>query len=168
MKKPLVIRSWLLWLVTVVLISYCSTPRSGGGDRIPGSEMRLRQEIVRYAERYEGTPYRYAGRDPKKGFDCSGFTYYVMDNFGIDLPTNSGAQENAGRKINLDDVNPGDLIFFRRKRNGNVFHVSLVVDKDQSGITVIHSVSRGVTIENITTSSYWSEKIATARNVVAQ
>lgn len=127
----------------------------------------FRLSIVDYAKEYQGTNYLYAGRDPKKGFDCSGFTYFVMDHFDISLSASSRAQEGQGRKISVNKVQPGDLIFFRRSADSNVFHVSLVVDNSSAGILVIHSTSRGVVIDNISKSSYWAPKISTARDVVS-
>jgi cell wall-associated NlpC family hydrolase len=122
---------------------------------------------VDYARTFLGTDYLYAGRDPKKGFDCSGFTYFVMDKFGISLSPSSRAQEGQGRKISVSRVQPGDLIFYRRSAASAVFHVSLVVANEADGIYVIHSTSRGVVVDNITTSSYWAPKISSARDVVS-
>jgi len=131
------------------------------------AEDNLRKDIIRYAQQFQGRPYLYAGKDPKTGFDCSGFTHFVMKEFDIDLSSSSRAQELQGTSIPLSSVKAGDLIFYRRPGNNSVFHVSLVVDKTQEGISVIHSTSRGVVIDNISTSSYWKPKISTARNVVS-
>jgi cell wall-associated NlpC family hydrolase len=133
----------------------------------PDREDRFRADIVRYAKQFQGRPYQYAGRDPRTGFDCSGFTHYVMDNFDIYLSPSSRAQEDQGQKIRVDQVQAGDLIFYRRSAGGRVFHVSLVVDNGPEGIEVIHSTSRGVVIDNISTSSYWAPKISTARDIVS-
>ncbi|MEM6377872.1 MAG: C40 family peptidase [Bacteroidota bacterium] len=130
-------------------------------------EQSFREEITTYAKRFLGTEYLYAGRDPKKGFDCSGFTYYVMDKFDISLSPSSRAQEGQGKSVRLSNVQPGDLIFYRRSAGSTVFHVSLVVANEPDGVRVIHSTSRGVVIDNISKSSYWKPKISTARDVVS-
>ena len=130
-------------------------------------EAAFRMDIVDYARTFLGTDYLYAGRDPKKSFDCSGFTYFVMDKCGISLSPSSRAQEGQGRKISVSRVQPGDLIFYRRSAASAVFHVSLVVANEADGIYVIHSTSRGVVVDNITTSSYWAPKISSARDVVS-
>ena len=141
-------------------------------DKPPVSESsdnaiaKKRQEIVKFAKKYEGTGYKYAGKNPN-GFDCSGFTHYVMKNFGIDLPPVSRYQENEGEKIQVQGVKPADLLFFRRTKEGTVFHVGLVISNDSDGIRMIHSSSsRGVVIDNIRENNYWKSKIATARNVI--
>lgn len=130
-------------------------------------EQAFREDIIDYAKQFQGTNYLYAGREPRKGFDCSGFTYFVMDKFDISLSPSSRAQENQGKSIKVSKVQPGDLIFYRRSRGTNVFHVSLVVANDPDGIKVIHSTSRGVVIDNISKSSYWEPKISTARDIVS-
>jgi len=127
----------------------------------------MRQNVVEYAARYLGTKYKYAGKKPSTGFDCSGFTGYVMKNFGVQLSASAALQENQGVSIPVGAVNHGDLIFFRRSRKGRVFHVALVADNTREGIYVIHAASRGVIRENISKSAYWMEKVQTARNVVA-
>lgn len=135
--------------------------------RPSSSELRLRQDIVAFAKKYEGVKYKYAGKEPRTGFDCSGFTSYVMDRYDISLSASSRLQEGQGRRIRPADVQPGDLIFYRRSAGGRVFHVSLVVSNDREGIRVIHATSRGVVIDNISTSSYWEPKISTARDVIS-
>lgn len=129
--------------------------------------MRLRQDVVTFAKKFQGTKYTYAGKEPRTGFDCSGFTSYVMARYDISLSSSSRQQENQGKKLNLDRVQSGDLIFYRRPGNDRVFHVSLVVDNTREGIEVIHATSRGVVIDNISTSSYWKPKISTARDVIS-
>ena len=128
-------------------------------------EARLRQEAVDYAKTFLGTKYKLGGTTPKGGFDCSGFTSYIMKEVDIALSRTSGAQERNGEKVRVKKVQPGDLIFYRRSALGEVFHVSLVVANKSDGIYVIHSTSRGVVIDNISKSSYWSPKISSARSV---
>jgi cell wall-associated NlpC family hydrolase len=128
-------------------------------------EDRLRLEVADYAEKQLGSSYQYAGRDPR-GFDCSGFTYYVLKEFDVKVSTSSRAQAKEGKKIDLKNVKPGDLIFFKRSSAGKVFHVALVYTNTKKGLEVIHSTSRGVVIDNISDSKYWKPKISSARNVL--
>jgi len=129
-------------------------------------ELRRRRDIAEYAHKYLGTKYKYGGKTPK-GFDCSGFTRYVMKEFDVELPGVSAYQAKEGKKVREKDARPGDLVFYRRSAVGKVFHVSLVVDNDkEEGLTVIHSVSRGVVVENISQSTYWAPKIAFVRDVL--
>ncbi|MBR9921002.1 MAG: C40 family peptidase [Bacteroidetes bacterium] len=165
----------IIFYLGAILLTYsllgCSSfqPYQPGGSTSKAvKEDGLRSEIVTYARKYEGTRYKYAGMSPK-GFDCSGFTCYVMGNFGIDLTHQSGVQETEGSPVSPRDAQPGDLVFFRKRKSGNVFHVALVVSNGPEGIRVIHATSsRGVVIDNIEESSYWSSKYATIRNVIDQ
>ncbi len=152
--------------LSALLLNSCSSSRSGGASG--SKEDRFRSEVVDFADQFQGIKYKYAGKSPKTGFDCSGFTSYVMKHFNIELSPSSKMQEKQGKKIRVSDVKPGDLIFYRRSSMGKVFHVSLVVSNKRDGITVIHSVSRGVVKENISTSSYWKPKISSARDVISK
>jgi cell wall-associated NlpC family hydrolase len=162
------------WLLPVLLIglqftacSVYSPPRSSGTiTKSASKEDLFRQDVVSTAQKYVGSRYKYAGRDPN-GFDCSGFTYFVFRDYDIDLSPSSRAQEKDGRSIPVRAAKTGDLIFFRRSPVGQVFHVALVVSNDQEGLKVIHSTSRGVVVDNITESSYWKPKISSARDVIS-
>jgi hypothetical protein len=134
-------------------------------DLPDSKEVLLRKEAVDYAKTFLGTKYKLGGTSPRSGFDCSGFTSYVMKQVDIALSRTSQEQENNGDKVRLKKVQPGDLIFYRRTPLGKVFHVSMVVANKEDGIYVIHSTSRGVVIDNVTKSSYWSPKISSARSV---
>ena len=48
------------------------------------SRNNLIDQVINYAYRFRGTPYRYGAMSPR-GFDCSGFTSYVFKRFGIEL-----------------------------------------------------------------------------------
>lgn len=127
----------------------------------------LRNDIISYAKKYQGTKYRSAGKSPSTGFDCSGFTSYVMRNFDIDLSASSRGQAAQGDSKNVDKVEPGDLIFFRRSSKDPIFHVAMVIENTGRSLKVIHSTSRGVVIDDILASSYWKPKIDSARDVVS-
>lgn len=130
-------------------------------------EILFRSDIVEEAEQFLGTHYRSAGKSPK-GFDCSGFVYYIMKEHDIDMNASSASQERQGNKISKKDAKPGDLVFFRRSSGGRVFHVAMVYENDNDGITLIHSTSgRGVVIDKLEESSYWSSKYMSFRNVVS-
>lgn len=131
-------------------------------------EARLRANVIRTAKQQLGTRYCSAGKDPRKGFDCSGFTNYVLGQHDISVSGPAASQENLGKKIPLQAAQTGDLIFFRREKKGRVFHVAIVVENGKNGIEMIHSTSsRGVVIDNLNQSSYWKPKASTARDVIS-
>lgn len=142
---------------------------SSSGAVGSSAEARTRTQVVALAQEQLGVDYKYAGRDPRSGFDCSGFTRYVLNQVGVSLAASSQTQINNGRPRNLDAVQPGDLLFFRRSSSEPIFHVALVVKNDRNGIEVIHSTtSRGVVRDNISRSTYWAPKLTAARNVISR
>ena len=130
-------------------------------------EANLRADIVGYAQKHQGAKYRAGGKTPETGFDCSGFTSYVMRQFDIALSASSRAQATQGNSKSIDQLEPGDLVFFRRSPQEPIFHVAMVVERSRNSLRVIHSTSRGVVIDDILTSEYWKPKIDSARDVVA-
>jgi cell wall-associated NlpC family hydrolase len=60
-----------------------------------------------------GVPYRWAGASPETGFDCSGLTMWAWARAGRPgLPHNALAQWNSLPHVNIEDLQPGDLVFF--------------------------------------------------------
>lgn len=147
--------------------SPATTTSTSTEARSPSSrEINLRKDIINYAMKLEGTKYKAAGRDPRSGFDCSGFTRYVMNHFDIKLSASSRDQVNDGATVALSRVQAGDLVFFRRSKRDPIFHVGLVVSNDRQGLKIIHSTSCGVVVDNVSNSKYWQPKLDAARTVV--
>ncbi|HLI43497.1 MAG TPA: bifunctional lytic transglycosylase/C40 family peptidase [Acidimicrobiales bacterium] len=69
-------------------------------------------EAVSYALDQIGTPYRWGGETPGVGFDCSGLTQAPYAAAGIVIPRTSEAQWSALPHVPLDQLEPGDLVFF--------------------------------------------------------
>jgi len=143
------------------------TPTPSAGRATNSAEvMQLREYISGYAQNFLGIPYHYAGRAPRTGFDCSGFTSYILKEFAVNASASSRTQATQGDKIELENVLPGDLVFFGY--GGRVHHVAMVVECTAEGIMCVHSTcSRGVIVENISTSKYWRPKILFARDVIS-
>lgn len=79
-------------------------------DDSPGSE--LGKNIAKYACQYIGNPYVPGGTSLTEGADCSGFTYRVYKDFGYTLPRTSFQQRGAGKSVNYEDAQPGDIICY--------------------------------------------------------
>jgi cell wall-associated NlpC family hydrolase len=164
---------FLIPMLAAVVFSSCtinkpvaktSTKTSTGSSN---SSVQLRRNVIQYAKKYVGSKYKYAGTSPSTGFDCSGFTSYVLKEFGVILSPASAAQAKEGKSVALDKVRPGDIIVFGDA--SKIQHVALVVERDKNGITCIHSTtSRGVIIENVSASTYWKPKILYARDVISK
>lgn len=93
--------------------------------------------IAEIAESMVGVNYRYGGHDPDKGFDCSGLVFYSHTQVGEQVPRVSYAQLAASDKIDTDDLQPGDLLFYRI--NGKPSHVGIYIGNGQ----FVHAPSSG-------------------------
>jgi hypothetical protein len=117
-----------------------------------------REQILTNAEKYIGTPYVFGG-DSLDGFDCSGFTGYVYNNINLNVGRTSRDQFQSCKKINREEVQPGDLIFFNSGKE-EVTHVGIVVSNQGEPLKMIHSSSsKGVIITEIESSEYWMKKL---------
>ncbi|AIQ38712.1 C40 family peptidase [Paenibacillus sp. FSL R7-0297] len=105
-----------------------------------------------------GTKY-VSGGVSTNGFDCSGFTMYVFDKIGINLPHQSGSQYQMGTAISRDEMRPGDLVFFNTSGKG-VSHVGIYVG---DGEFAHASSSRGVTISSLSDSYYVNRYVGAKR-----
>jgi len=124
-----------------------------------------RHIIISYAKGYIGVPYLYGGNS-KKGFDCSGFTQYIMRQHGYNLPRTAQSQGDKYSKIKAGQAMKGDLVFFGSSKK-NISHVGIVSSEKGSSISMIHaSSSKGIMISNIENNSYWTPKIQYYARVV--
>ncbi|MEK3790229.1 C40 family peptidase [Paenibacillus sp. FSL R7-0204] len=105
-----------------------------------------------------GTKY-VSGGTSTNGFDCSGFTMYVFDKVGINLPHQSGSQYQMGSAVSRDEMRPGDLVFFNTSGKG-VSHVGIYVG---DGEFAHASSSRGVTISSLSDSYYVNRYVGAKR-----
>lgn len=97
--------------------------------------------IIHFALNQRGKQYKYGTFGPNT-FDCSGLMFYTFNQFGIQLGRSSRDQYQQGIEVDVDDIQPGDLVFFYRgKRSKNyIGHVGLVVSVDSSkNFTFVHS-----------------------------
>lgn len=129
----------------------------------------LKSNLVDYAKKFLGRPYRWGAKGPK-AFDCSGLTGYVYKNFGLNIGGNSRHQAVNGQKIKITEANPGDLMFFSGRRGGRtVGHVGMVVEVDSAAGTLkfIHaSTKRGVTIQKFPDHGYYSRHFLHAKRMI--
>ncbi len=119
--------------------------------------LKERAGIIDFAKNFIGTPYVWAGESPQ-GFDCSGFTSYVLLHHGINIPRRAKEQYDNSIKLTHDQVQIGDLVFF--SNGAEVSHVGILVSEKGQDLVMIHaSSSKGITFDKITGSSYWEKRI---------
>lgn len=117
------------------------------------------QKLYEQYNRWRGTPYQYGGLS-QKGVDCSGFVHQTYRSlYNISLPRSTKEQINSGKRVYINELKAGDLIFF--KTGWRLYHVGIYVEK---GKFMHASSSRGVTISNIN-DAYWRKNYTQARRL---
>ena len=124
-----------------------------------------RSILVRNAKKYQGIPYKYGGKKPSTGFDCSGLSTYVYKESGIDIAGSSSMLAKKGRKISKGQASEGDLAFFGSRNK--VSHVGIIVKNQDGKFEVIHATSKGgVRKDDINSSKYWSSRYLFSRSIL--
>jgi peptidoglycan DL-endopeptidase RipA len=72
-----------------------------------------------------GIPDAFGSPLDRVGFDCSGLMLYAFNGVGVDLPRVSRSQFHAGRKVPIEDLRPGDMVFYQD--GGPIHHVAMYV-----------------------------------------
>ena len=117
---------------------------------------KVRSDLASYASNYIGVPYKWGGTN-SEGFDCSGFTQYVLKSAGYSIPRTAGDQFLKATKINLENVQCGDLVFF--KNDDKISHVGMILSRKGNEVKMIHaSSSKGISIVEINGSEYWKKR----------
>lgn len=130
-----------------------------GGGLIPTD---INHPIAALAMTQLGTRYRYGGKSPDTGFDCSGLVgYSASQSLGLKLPPRSDEMAKFGDNVNRKDLQVGDLVFFNTM--GRRFsHVGVYIGEDQ----FVHSPAAGgrVRVENMN-ERYWTKRFTGARRL---
>lgn len=116
--------------------------------------------VINTAKSYIGVPYVWGGMSPS-GFDCSGFTQYVLKKHGITIPRVTSDQFNAGVSVSKANLRVGDLVFFTTYKPGPS-HVGFYIG---NGNFIHASSSKGVTISSLS-NVYFADKYIGARRVI--
>ena len=113
----------------------------------------LGKEIAAYALQYLDTPYKWGGKSPETGFDCSGFVQYIYGQFGFQTSRVANDALSDGVHVDPADLQPGDLLCFY-SGNNYVGHLGIYVG-DGLFIHAANSAT-GVVTTSLTTGYYAS------------
>ena len=119
------------------------TPTPAGSRYLPPTPSPvplnpLGQEIADFAQEFLGYEYRYAGKSPETGFDCSGLVWYVYGQFGIPLNRTAADQAKNGVPVPAEEIAPGDILLFYR--GGWIGHAGIYIGDGQ----YIHAMDVGI------------------------
>jgi cell wall-associated NlpC family hydrolase len=107
------------------------------------TEKTKAEDCIKFAETLEGIKYTYGGSSIEKGFDCSGFVWYVFNHFNIKAPRTSERFTNAGKEVSIEDSKMGDIILFTGTdaKSATVGHMGFITSNEKGRITFIHASS---------------------------
>jgi cell wall-associated NlpC family hydrolase len=111
----------LMLLLTIALLAGCgSAPtvreKSAVAARLPDRTGGA-DEVVLFSLGLLETKYRFGGRNPDAGFDCSGMVIYVFERAaGMRLAGSAADIAKKGRLVKAGEMKPGDLVFFNTLR----------------------------------------------------
>jgi len=151
--------TFLKKLVIVTALSFTALTFGASGKSEAATKDTT--DLLSTGKQYIGTPYEFgASTGNTSSFDCSSFIQFVFESNGVKLPRTTTAQAQVGEKVDKDDLNVGDLVFFNT--NGkSISHVAIYAGNNK----ILHSASsKGVSIADMN-SSYWKSKYVTARRV---
>ena len=99
--------------------------------------------VATFAESLQGVPYTWGSASVEKGFDCSGFLYYVFNHFNIKVPRTSVEYTNAGKDVLTENCKRGDIILFTGSdaNSGVVGHMGMITKNNHGEIEFIHCAS---------------------------
>jgi cell wall-associated NlpC family hydrolase len=133
-------------------------------EKAPGANTfeTARDKMMEIILSYMGTPYKIGGTD-HSGMDCSGFSMVVFDSvFRTGLPHSALEQSSMGERVSRDDLQIGDLVFFKTVRN-KISHVGIYLGDD---LFAHASVTQGVTISSLE-STYYKRRYAGAKKLIS-
>lgn len=137
-----------------LVLSACAT---GPGYRAAEPDGATKSRAAEVAAAMEGEPYRWGGASPA-GFDCSGLVHYAYRQAGIRLPRTTGEQYRIIRQRYVEQLEPGDLIFFSI-RSVRASHVGMYIGDGR----FVHALNprNPVRIDRVD-DDYWAGRIVRA------
>jgi len=147
----------------VTLVESVSETVSESSIRISNQE--LIEQLIQSASDKLGTRYR-SGGTTIAGFDCSGLMCSTFGSFDIKLPRSSIEQAGIGEKIDTQNVQKGDLIFFKTNGRSRINHVGMVVEVADDEIKFIHSSTHNGVIISSTKEPYYKRNFAQVNRVI--
>ena len=165
MRKNLYI---LMPLLLLFMLSACGKPNhhpKNPNYRIEKPSVKYKpsaKNLDKMVKKLQGSPYVWAEEGPNN-FDCSGFTYYLYGSMGIEIPRVARHQALRGEKIDVKNLQYGDLIFFatNKRSRRKITHVGMYMG--DGWFTHASTVKHEVIYTNLFTSNYYKNRLRVCR-----
>ncbi|MBD5328785.1 MAG: C40 family peptidase [Bacteroides sp.] len=141
---------------------------ASNSSALSSESSQLINDLLVEANKHIGKPYVHGAKGPSR-FDCSGFSSYVYKQFGYNISPSSRTQYTEGVKVERNDLQKGDLVFFTSRSSGkNVGHVGIVVSADNKTgkFKFIHASIKGVKISDF--DGYYVPRYIGARRIITK
>lgn len=150
------IRRLLLYSLSLFVVACSSVPPMPQRAGLDESG----REIVLYALGLIDTDYRFGGKNPQAGLDCSGMVSYIYQQAaGVRLSGSAADMARKGRPISRTGLRPGDLVFFNTGRQ-DFSHVGIYIGEDR----FVHApASNGRIRVDQLDARYYAQRFAAAR-----
>lgn len=149
---------FLPMLLLALILSGCATTEKAPPNvRSPLGPGNIR--AVKDVLQLQGQPYVWGGQSPQEGFDCSGLVVYVFNRQGLRLPRTARSLAEELPAVNIDQRQPGDLLFFNTSKPFS--HVGIYVGNDK----FVHAPSArsGRVMMSSLQNPYWRERFIAVR-----
>ncbi len=156
MQIRTLIASWL-----IILLAACGStpPAPEPSQRSTYSEKG--NEVSLFALGLIDTGYRFGGKNPEAGLDCSGMVAYVYKQaVGLQIGGSAADIARQGRPVERRSLRPGDLVFFNT-RNAPFSHVGVFIGDQR----FVHAPSSNGRVRiDLLNASYYAQRYEAARS----
>lgn len=126
-----------------------------------------REAVVELAKNLVGKPYKYGAIGPSS-FDCSGFVYYTFrTSIQKQLPRTATAIFDYTTEIKKDELEPGDLVFFKTTSSGKISHVGIYIGDGKFISAISDGSETGVLVRSLS-DRYWKAAYCASGRVLPQ
>ncbi|CAI8723628.1 Cell wall-associated hydrolase, invasion-associated protein [Brevibacillus sp. IT-7CA2] len=134
-------------------------------DSKTASSSDIADQVISEGLKYKGVPYKFgSSKKTTRTFDCSSFTQRVFKEVGVSLPRDSRQQSKVGQKVSKDQLQKGDLVFFRSygSSSSRITHVAIYAGDNK----LLHTYGKpGVTTTKFKGTS-WEKRFELGRRVI--
>ncbi|WP_409178923.1 C40 family peptidase [Brevibacillus fortis] len=134
-------------------------------DSTSASPSDIADQVISEGLKYKGVPYKFgSSKKTTRTFDCSSFTQRVFKEAGVSLPRDSRQQSKVGQKVSKNQLQKGDLVFFRSygSSSSRITHVAIYAGDNK----LLHTYGKpGVTTTKFKGTS-WEKRFELGRRVI--